>query len=730
MRRSPHLLAALSIVALLSLAALHASASGGDKTLTVPETKWAKRVPGLFVEPRFAAPAFVEPGGQFTLKLSGKLQVKEAYIDDGYGHRFTLQLAELPEGGAYRATVPKDAPPGVYDLFLDVEGKGLVGEPHAVVVGKPEMYKRLYIVHVTDRHFGVVNSNGRAASNYDLAAVTLALSLPNNTIIADTGDVADTAKREEYLESLWTDYLLDKPLIGIPGNHDHVGGFVNYNLYRGPWNYTLSIFGLYRVVGIDSGGDGYINVDQARWAASVLKGSGEPVKIVMFHHPHFTHLFGDVKYNFTLGSWEQLYKVLTSKKPGSKYLYVYSSWLQNKKAFQTLVEGMYDARYKRMLVLSGHVHLNSYAEVHKPDGSTINYVVTVATGGSVREGDYHGFRVLMLSSSGGFKAYGEAPVQYRNSSFNLEPVHVAYVKGPAAVTMAFSITGETRFLNLMNRTVVALPIPKEYAGKKLNVYLKGLEGYRLRCTPLGCVLYAYNNSKPLVGKVYQVTLYTREDREKPTLMFVRMMPRSPRTGSQVLLQFRIGDDAWGISSVKAYIEYNGKRMEVKPSIIGSTMRIVVPPLHNVDKVKVHVEVADASGKKTVWSHEITYQKPAPTTATAAATAAARETATQQTTATPTGTTAATAAATTATTTSTQAAETAAATTGEATATGATTTGETSTPASPTASPTVETTATSSTTAAAAGGGASAALVVGALVIAAIAFLAVVSRRAG
>lgn len=726
MRRSLNLLAALSLAAFLSLAVLQASASSHEKTLAVPEVEWAKRVPGLFVEPRFAAPAFVEPGKHFTLRLSKQAQISEAFIDDGYGHRFKLELTGLPDG-SYRASVPAEASPGVYDLFLRIEGVGLVGEPHAVVVGGPEMYQELFIVHVTDRHFGVVNSNGRAASNYDLAAVMLALSLPNNTIIIDTGDVADTAKREEYLDSLWTDYLLDKPLIGIPGNHDHVGGFVNYNLYRGPWNYTLSIFGLYRVVGIDTGGDGYINVDQARWAASVLQGSGEPVKIVLFHHPHFTHLFGDVKYNFTLTSWEQLYKVLTSKKPGSKYMYVYSSWLQNRKAFETLVKGMYEAKYKRMLVLSGHVHLNSYAEVHKPDGSTINYVVTVATGGSVRDVDYHGFRVIMLSSDGGFKAYGEAPVQYRNSSFNLEPVHVAYIKGPAAVTMAFSVTGETRFLDLMNRTVVALPIPREYAGKKLNIYLKGLEGYQLRCTPLGCVVYAYNSSKPVIGSVYQVTLYTREDTGKPTLKFVRMMPRNPRSGSQVLLQFRIGDDAWGISSVKAYIEYEGKRMEVKPSIIGSTMRIVVPPLSGVDKVKVHVEVADASGKKTVWSREITYQKPAPTTTAATTT-------TTTTTATVTQTTATT---TTSTPTATQAPETAAITTAEAAAT-------TTTPTTATAAEEAATTATTATQAAAettataatpspqkpAGSGASPALVVGALVLAAIAFLAVVTRRTG
>ena len=613
-------LLALLLISILAASAAFANNKGNVKDLVVEIPKppfEAKFMPGLITYPKLATPAFLKPGDSFTVVFSRNPgTVNKIIVDDGYGHKYSLEYRQ--EGTRVAAKLPANAAKGVYDLIV-VVGDKAYGEPHAVIIASPETYKTVYLVHVTDRHFGVINSNGRPAANYDLAVDTIALGMPNNTIVVDTGDVADTARDVEYTESIWTDYILNKPLIGIPGNHDHVGNSPNYAKYRGEWNYTLSIYNLYRVVAIDSGGDGYITDAQAEWAASVLETTKEPVKIVMFHHPHFTHVWGKTPHVFKANSPEDLYKILTSKKPGSKYMYIYSSWLQNKKALKTLVKGMYNAPCKREVVFSGHVHLDSYAEVHRADGSVINYIVTTATGGSVRPGDYHGFRVVKLTSTGSIEIMGDGPYDARHASFNTENVEVGVVDGPAAVASYFAIAG-TNATKLMERTVIALPIPKEYYGKKLHLYLVNLDNYRIRCTPLGCVLYAYTTSPPKEGILYKAVLYTKPDKATPSLKLLRVYPPKPLAGRQVVLSFSLSDDAWGIEKVEAKLYYDGKEIKLTPSIIGNTMRIIIPPLpKSIEKAKIEVVVADVSGKETRLSRTITYLKPRPATTTTATT---------------------------------------------------------------------------------------------------------------
>ncbi len=634
MERLPVMLVLLLL--LPSLAAPLASAEARQVTLQVPAPRiLAKFVPGIVEWPKLGRPCFTQPGGIVKVRLFKDIKVDKVIIDDGYGHSYSLEFSQ--QGRSITAKVPQNAAKGLYDLIL-VSGGKVYGEPHAVVVATAREYEKLYIVHVTDRHFGVINPNGRAAANYDLAADLIALGLPNNTIVIDTGDTADTARDIEYMESIWTDYLLNKPLVGIPGNHDHVGGSTNFIKYRGPWHYTLGIYGIYRIVGIDSGGDGYINTEQASWAKQILVSTKEPVKIVLFHHPHFTHLWKGMPQVFNVSSPKQLYNLLTSKKPQSRYMYIYSSWLTNKKALMTLIEGIYDAPAKRILVLSGHVHLDSYAEVHRADGTTINYVVTTATGGSVRPGDYHGFRVIMLTANGGIDIMGDGPYNARHASFDLEGVHVYYTKGPHAVSMALNITG-TNVTKLMEKTVVALPLPSSYVGKKIHVELVNLDSYKLRCTPLGCVLYAYTNKPPHEGVVYKAIAYTMPDEKPPTITLSSIYPPRPIQGRQVVLEFHVADDSWGIERVEAKLVYPGGEMKLVPALMGSTVRIVVPPLRDVKEATVTLVAMDASGKKAVYTEKLVYITQSTATSSPSATSTPQTTGT-------------TAAATTTTTTAT------------------------------------------------------------------------------
>ncbi len=711
-------LPALLAVALMAVAipALAAEAALSIN-VTLPPPGSVKVVPGasILLKPTFSTPCFAESGGAVELVFAQALDVARVTLDNGYGYRITAE----PEGNISKLIVeiPDDAPAGVYDVVIE-DGSGTIYViPKAVYIGSVDSFSEIYIVHVTDRHFGVINSNGRTASNYDLAAIMLSLMMPENTVIIDTGDVADTSRVVEYVESISVDTLSDKPVIGIPGNHDHVGGSSNYVTYRGPWNFTLTIYGLYRVVGIDSGGDGYVTPDQAVWASSVLTSTPEKVKIVLFHHPHFTHMFGDVPFNFTLEKWEELLDLLLSKKPNSRYMYIYSSWTQNMEGLRALVKGIFEANASRILVLSGHVHLDSYAEVHRAvDGAVINYVVTTATGGSVRPGDYHGFRVIRVTSEGGVEFYGDGEFYTRHASFNLEKVHVGIVATPTAAGSYLRIDPGTRIPELLERTMLAVPLPRSLldAGEALHVYMEGLSAYKVRCTAAGCVVYGYADEPPRPGFTYRLVVYTKPDTQPPVVEVKSISPKKPRAGQPVTVELRVSDDSWGIAEVEAVLYYNGGELRLIPSVTGDTVLLTIPPLKDVEKAIVEVKAVDMAGREAVKRIEVEYSKPAPaqseTTTTTTTTATATATLQVETTAT-----------TPATVTTQTGAETARVTaTTTPAASPATTsppaTGKTETPlATPPAAPAPAETGTS-------------VIIVAAIVVAALAYLAFMARR--
>ncbi|MET1127910.1 MAG: metallophosphoesterase [Thermoproteota archaeon] len=610
-KRSVAAILLLSAVLVLNLA--YAQTSKGEVRLEVPKPNpMAEFVPGLVVEPKISAPFFVRAGESFRVTLSKPLALKELYLDGGMDKRYALTiLGTVTDGGRMivEVQVPPDAEPGLYDLVLVTE-EGVFGEPNSVYVGDEQLFREVNVIHVTDRHYGVINPNGRPSYTYSLVVNLLALALPPNTIIADTGDVADTAKPSEYEMSILVDSILDKPIIGVPGNHDHVGGSNTYASYRGPGTFARSVYGLYRFVGIDSGSDGYLTKDQAEHAAELILSSREPVTVILMHHPHFTHMFGDVQYSFKVGSSRELYDLLLSMKPGSEYPYIYTSWLQDKEALYALVDAIFRAPSKRVVVLSGHVHLNSYAEVTRPDGSTINYVVTVTTSGSIREVDSHGFRLLRLSADGSLEILGEGPHYARNATFNLENAYADIVVTPYAATVLFTVNS-TALASLVNRTVVAVPVPKDMLGNEVRLHTVGLDSYKLECTMLGCTLYAYSDESPKPGFKYQATVYVKEDEAAPMVRLERMMPSKPTVGKPLQISFKVTDDSWGITDVKVTVSYGGKSYTFKPILAGTPLsysaKVTLPPVSEPTTVTVTVTAVDAAGRISAKTLELRYE---------------------------------------------------------------------------------------------------------------------------
>ncbi|HID40791.1 MAG TPA: hypothetical protein EYP33_01400, partial [Pyrodictium sp.] len=183
-----------------------------EVTIPAIEQK-AEYKPGLIIMPKISRPYFVEPGRSFTLIVSKPLGIQKIIIDNGYGESYECVYNKLSDT-VFAVKIPDSAEQGLYDLII-YTSEGIYGEPNSIYVGDASSFEKLNIVHVTDRHFGVINPNGRKASNYDLAVNFVVLGLPDNTIIVDSGDLADTARDSEYMESLLVDSLLNKPVVGV-----------------------------------------------------------------------------------------------------------------------------------------------------------------------------------------------------------------------------------------------------------------------------------------------------------------------------------------------------------------------------------------------------------------------------------------------------------------------------------------------------------------------------------
>ncbi len=500
---------------------------------------------------------------------------------------YTLKPKAVQGKSEVIAEVPKSVKPGLYDMIVQTSN-GECGEHNAVWV-LSKYPKTIILMHETDNHFGVINPNGRTAMSYDLAAILLALSMPNLTLVVDTGDLGNTGSIGQYLKAALVYGLLNKPTFTIPGNHDHVSKIINYEDYVGLRNWSISL-GKFLFVGIDSGYYGYITNNEADWAYNVLMHSKATAKIVMFHHPLFAYVYGSTPHSFKVSSWEDLLKILESKKPGSKYTYIYSSWLQNKKGLETLVKAIYESN--ATLVLTGHIHLDSYAVITRPNGVKTWFVTTTALGGPVRRKDYHGFRIIEVGYNGSVKVYGQNVPWDRHASYSVEGVKVSLDISKAASAEALTIT-DKKIISLLPHIVLAVPVPTYMQGS-YKVFAPGFSKVWKRCTPVYCAVYAETN-KVALNKTYRLVAYVKPDKEPPTIKIVDA-PKYVQPGTPVTITYSVSDDSWGVASTSALVTINGKTEHMTPMLYGGAYMLSFAAPKATGKIVVKIIATDFSGK--------------------------------------------------------------------------------------------------------------------------------------
>ncbi|UXD22791.1 hypothetical protein IPA_08260 [Ignicoccus pacificus DSM 13166] len=529
-------------------------------------------------DPTWGAPATPNPGSYFNLTVSGK--VLQVTITNGT-RAYTL---EYQNGKVF---VPKSVQPGLYDLIVKTD-HGECYQHNAVWV-VPRSLKSLTVMHLTDEHFGVYNPTGRWARNYVLAAIIIANSDPQVNAIFVTGDVADTAMPYQYQEARLIHGLSTKPVFVIPGNHDHVNPQPTFEEYVGPWHWYRIINDIL-VVGIDTGADGYIGVAQASFVSKLLA-KNYPIKVILHHHPLFAFLYGK-PYVFKVDSWEQLFKTMLSKKPGSKYPYIYTSWLADEEGLKELVKAIYDDNLT--LSLSGHIHLDSYALVERPNGLKTWFIVTTTAGGPIRQSDYHGFKIVKIAKND-VEVYGLGKPWSRHASYSLEGAIADLGQNNVVSVVTFKLT-DKNLTKLLPHLVLAVPIPKNMAGE-YNIYSPDFQKVWLRCTPAFCVLFASTN-KVMLNHTYRLAVYTKADLKPPTVEGLKY-PKNVTVGTPITISFSAYDDAWGIQKVYAIVSSPSYKLKATPMSYGTTYTLNLPPVKKPGTLNVTLVLEDYYGHKTI-----------------------------------------------------------------------------------------------------------------------------------
>jgi 3',5'-cyclic AMP phosphodiesterase CpdA len=249
---------------------------------------------------------------------------------------------------------------------------------------------KITIAQITDLHepYGATN----------VARFVYEVNLLRPDMVITTGDNVDV----ETISSAWG-YLQDSmnrleiPSYFVPGNHDYAGSHSSlYQKYGGSLNYTI-VIGNFVIIALDSGEEGYLQMDQIRYAESVLKLYPNKVKILAFHHPPLSR---DVGTHQTIDNGGIVTSDWTKISELTDLMHL--NWLtMNSSGKYTPIPEMIqliriiqenDVR----LILNGHVHSDV---IHILNGRHW-FVTSAAIGGGVTPPMRQGYRMVTVNDNG------------------------------------------------------------------------------------------------------------------------------------------------------------------------------------------------------------------------------------------------------------------------------------------------------------------------------------------
>lgn len=504
--------------------------------------------------------------------------------------------------------VPGNAYPGLYDLRLVVIDGGIEREfivPRSIWIHRGLESNVVRIAHITDEHyFGSPNP----VSDDLRKSAHMLIQLLNSDLVIDTGDVADGAAANQYIQAkgYWYSFLYTKPVFSYPGNHDR--GTNNYQEYVGPREYYRVINGTILVAGLDTGDTGFPTEDSLMWLEEVLRSHSHlPIKIVAFHHPIF--------------SGQGLVRADYTNVTGLVSIYWNTSIAQ---WMTRLIED-----YGVTLVLMGHIHRDQYILFKSTRTNVSTYFITTTTEAQSRP-NYNGLQVIDLGVDRSISFPIMNPwfvgFNYSTTVRNSIPVDTTYLYGyfysqivQGNTAYYFNITntlrGKTYSYNISGEALLALP----WSGGRVNVKLinaSGGAGVELLdyITYNGFAYPLLNLSIPSDGRL-EFVLYRDEDLEPPIVQFKIAIPSPPRVNVTNKLYLDFIDLGWGVKNASAYLlESNGSLSPLKLEYSsGDTwiLHINVASATTVNRTVV-VDVVDFAGNSATYNLTITLYRPGET----------------------------------------------------------------------------------------------------------------------
>ncbi|MEM1793499.1 MAG: metallophosphoesterase [Desulfurococcaceae archaeon] len=504
--------------------------------------------------------------------------------------------------------VPGNAYPGLYDLRLVVIDGGIEREfivPRSIWIHRGLESNVVRIAHITDEHyFGSPNP----VSDDLRKSAHMLIQLLNSDLVINTGDVADGAAANQYIQAkgYWYSFLYTKPVFSYPGNHDR--GTNNYQEYVGPREYYRVINGTILVAGLDTGDTGFPTEDSLMWLEEVLRSHSHlPIKIVAFHHPIF--------------SGQGLVRADYTNVTGLVSIYWNTSIAQ---WMTRLIED-----YGVTLVLMGHIHRDQYILFKSTRTNVSTYFITTTTEAQSRP-NYNGLQVIDLGVDRSISFPIMNPwfvgFNYSTTVRNSIPVDTTYLYGyfysqivQGNTAYYFNITntlrGKTYSYNISGEALLALPWSEGRVNVKL-INASGGAGVELLdyITYNGFAYPLLNLSIPSDGRL-EFVLYRDEDLEPPIVQFKIAIPSPPRVNVTNKLYLDFIDLGWGVKNASAYLlESNGSLSPLKLEYSsGDTwiLHINVASATTVNRTVV-VDVVDFAGNSATYNLTITLYRPGET----------------------------------------------------------------------------------------------------------------------
>ncbi|MCE4612109.1 MAG: metallophosphoesterase [Desulfurococcales archaeon] len=565
--------------------------------------------------PTWSYPAVVEPGGELRVNLSFEAREASGFIVEvSSGVRVELEYLGLdvewspPALGVKGPVtivfkVPGEAPDGLYNLYLDVEGRSL-WMPRAVLVSSrgPE---RLVIFHMTDVHVGASNKgimNDAKIARYVVAINTLAESLGVNLVVA-TGDIADIGTQAWAYRSFY--YAMNQvlvPTLTVPGNHDWAQVpreeyFLNrfFGKYVVPGRSWVWVWGDFAVVGLDSGSRGFFDENVMAFLEEALEALSDKKVVLAFHHPIFSRS-GEYK-----GGPERL----------SGYLY--SSWREHMDVAARVLN-LVEEHKNVVAVLSGHVHRDADAIYERSDGSKVYFITTTTLQHGYPRGYYWGAKIVVVERDGNVKVLSlDREYRLDKGSINFEPLNIyttASLDG-SSQSWVYSTEGFKAF-NLSEATLTFILRPDADP----SLYYNTTVGTAPTIVgEVDLVFYKLYIAKADLRGEGTITLASRPDNEPPSIKVAVVTPSTPRVGSVVTVVVNVGDEGWGVIDVRAWLAGKDGKVEATVAMGPKRGEYIVRAEVSEGASKIVIEAVDAAGNKAVEELELAVRSIETTTTT-------------------------------------------------------------------------------------------------------------------